>query len=206
MSLIYFWAISDYISIIRINTPSIYLVSYGYKVAFLGFDQLLAEVKQMPTGLAGTWVPITAAVLILILAGAIALCAYRRGISDCTVADNTSGTAFLFGAGIYCGSFMLGANFVYRLMFLLLCLPQLLDWLSATSPGGQRTLAVARFLLFASLLALWLNAYPNFMPVPQVVDWTLLFGLTAVLLLNFLNSANPREIIMTRHAERIVER
>ena len=197
-SLIYFAIISDYLPIIRHNTPSMSLLSYGYKVPFLGFDQLLAEVGRPRTGLANTWVPITAAFLTVILAAAIALRAFRHSSSLCTVATGVAGTAFLFGAGIYCGSFMLGANFTYRLMFLLLCLPQLQDWRSGTFPDRDRTVAIANVLIVTVLVALWLNGNSIFMFVPQLTDWVLFLGLTTILLANFLNSAS--DVIRKRAA------
>ena len=198
VSLVYFASISDYLPIIRHNTPSTSLLSYGYKVPFLGFDQLLAEIGRPPTGLANTWVPMTAAILTLILAASIALGTFRRGSSHCTVANSVAGTAFLFGAGIYCGSFMLGTNFTYRLMFLLLCLPQLQDWQSGSFPDRDRTVAIANVLIVAVLVALWLNGNSIFMFVPQMTDWVLFLGLTTILLANFLNSAN--DVIRKRAA------
>jgi hypothetical protein len=56
----------------------------------------------------------------------------------CTVAASVAGTAFLFGSGIYCGTFLLGTNYIYRLMFLLLCIPQLQDWISQKSTDKER--------------------------------------------------------------------
>ena len=53
------------------------------------------------------------------------------------VGESVAGTAFLFGASIYCGTFMLGTNFVYRLMFLLLCLPQVLDWARESAASAK---------------------------------------------------------------------
>ena len=54
LSLVYFAAIFAYLPIIKHNTPSIYLLSYGYKVPFLGLDRLLAEAKLDPSDLANT--------------------------------------------------------------------------------------------------------------------------------------------------------
>jgi hypothetical protein len=198
VSLVYFASISDYLLIIRHNAPSMSLLSYGYKVPFLGFDQLLVETGRPPTGLITTWVPMTAAILTLILAATIALSTFRRGCSHCTVANTVAGTAFLFGAGIYCGSFMLGANFTYRLIFLLLCLPQLQDWRSGTFPDRDRTVAFANVLIVAVFVALWLNGNPIFMFVPQLTDWVLFLGLTTILLANFMNSVN--DVIRKRAA------
>src|ERR1017187_9852568 len=152
VSLIYFAIIADYLPVIRHNTLSTSLLSYGYKVPFLGLDKLLAEVGRPMTGLSNTWVPTTAVILTLILAAAIALCAFRRGSSHCTVANGVAGTAFLLGAGIYCGSFMLGTNFTYRLLFLLLCLPQLQDWLSGTFSERDNTVRIAAALIVAVLV------------------------------------------------------
>lgn len=190
VSSIYFVVIADYLPIIRHNTPSISLLSYGYKVPFLGLDKLLSEAGRPVSGLVDTWVPISAVILTLVLAAAIVFVSYRRGGSYCTADTSVAGTAFLFGAGIYCGSFMLGANFTYRLIFLLLCLPQLQDWQMRSPSANDFTIAIARALIVAVLVMLWLNGNSIFLFVPQLMDWLLFFGLTMILLLNFLSSAS----------------
>jgi hypothetical protein len=66
----------------------------------------------------------------------------------------------------------LGTNFVYRLMFLLLCLPQLLDW--QVRPGdGQKSAGLAELALLILLLGvLWSNGNANghsiFLVLPQI--------------------------------------
>ena len=120
-SLGYLVAISHYIFLIRINVPTTFILSYGYKALFLGLDQLRADAGLNPLGLADTWVPITMAILTLLLAAATALVTFQHGRMFCTLTNSVAGTAFLFGSGIYCGTFLLGTNFIYRLMFLLLC-------------------------------------------------------------------------------------
>jgi hypothetical protein len=197
VALVYSAIILDYIPIIRHNTPTTFMLSYGYQVLFLGIDHLRAEAGQLsPIGLANTWVPIVLAILTLILAAVTALYSIRYGSPLCAVPGSVAGTAFLFGAGIYCGTFLLGTNFIYRLMFLLLCLPQLQDWGSATFGDNDRTITIARVLYVAVLLALWSNGSANghstFMLVPQLTDWALFFGLTTILLFNFLNSTTQR--------------
>ena len=120
--------------------------------------------------------------------------------------DGVAGTAFLFGAGIYCGSFLLGTNFIYRLMFLLLCLPQLRQWAEGTLAGDRRTVASARVLVGTILFALWMNGSPNghttFMLVPQLTNWLNFFGLATILVLNFVASAGAyrggRKQLITR--------
>jgi hypothetical protein len=195
VALAYLAAIFSYIFLIRRNVPTIWILSYGYKAVFLGLDHLRTEAKLNPFALAETWVPITVALLTLVLAGATAaLINFSYGRSFCTVTNSVAGTAFLFGSGIYCGTFLLGTNFIYRLMFLLLCVPQLMDWQSGESDGRERKIERGLFAILLS--ALWLNGNSNghttFLLVPQLVDWLLFFGLAAVLMSNFLNSAIPR--------------
>jgi hypothetical protein len=180
VSLVYFAIISDYIPVIRQNTPTSFMLSYGYKVPFLGLDHLRSEAGLGAIGLADTWMPISLAITTMILAAATALSNLRYRSSVCTIVESTVGTAFLFGAGIYCGTFLLGTNFIYRMMFLLLCLLQLQEWASARVVDNDRTVLSARFLLVAILFALWLsgnsNGHSTFMVVPQLANWLIFFG------------------------------
>ena len=190
-SVAYLVAISEFIPLIRSNVPTTFILSYGYKAPFLGLDHMWTEAGLKPIGLADTWLPITVAIITLILAAATSLINFHYKRLFCTVTNSVAGTAFLFGSGIYCGTFLLGTNFVYRLMFLLLCLPQLQDWQAEISDGKKRKIELG---LFATILsALWLNGNANghstFLLVPQLVDWLLFFGLITVLMSNFLNSA-----------------
>jgi hypothetical protein len=115
----------------------------------------------------------------------------------CTVTNSVAGTAFLFGSGIYCGTFLLGTNFIYRLMFLLLCLPQLSDWQRKESAVDERKIELG---LFATVLSvLWLNGGPNghttFLLVPHLINWLLFFGLATVIMSNFLRNARKRNSV-----------
>ena len=189
-SLIYLADISHYVVLIRRNVPTTFILSYGYKAVFLGLDHLRAEAGLNAIALADTWIPIALAILILILAAATALINFQYGRFFCVVLNSVAGTAFLFGSGIYCGTFLLGTNFIYRLMFLLLCVPQLQDWPAVKTDDRERKIQAG---LFATIFAtLWLNGDANghstFLFVPQLVDWLLFFGLAAVLMSNFLKT------------------
>jgi hypothetical protein len=92
--------------------------------------------------------------------------------------------AFWIGAGIYIGTFLLGNNWDYRLMFLLFVIPQILEW--AGQKGGRlhgmaRTSLVLIFLaLYYFFSKLVLSIYlPHGESIAyffdQAVDWTL-FG------------------------------
>ncbi len=73
---------------------------------------------------------------------------------------------FWAGAGIYVATFALGRNFDYRLVFLLLTIPQLARWASA-----RQALPIAT--LCCILLSVWLPGPWNNMPVHNALirDW-----------------------------------
>jgi len=189
LSLVYLAAIFDDVISIRRNVPTTFILSYGYKAFFLGLDHLRTEAGLKAFDLADTWLPITAAIFTLILSAATAVSSFRRGRSFCKITGGVAGTAFLFGGGIYCGTFFLGTNFIYRLMFLLLCLPQFQDWRSGKSERGAQL--VERVLYATVLSTLWLNGnatgHSSFLLVPQLINWLLFFGLAVALMSAFLN-------------------
>ena len=130
--------------------------------------------------------------VVLICATAVAVNSFNNQREFCSVDISAAGTAFLFGAGIYCGTYLLGTNFIYRLMFLLLCVPQLQDWQIRKYEGDKAVGTVELGLLGNVLSVLWLNGNANghstFLLLPQLLNWILFFCLTAVLLSNFLRT------------------
>lgn len=188
MSAIYSAIIFDYIPIIRHNTPTTYVLSFGYLVPFLGLDHLRDEAGLSPIGLATTWLPLASITATSIVAALTAIHIARKDNARWNIPESRAGTAFLFGAGIYCGTFMLGSNFIYRLMFLLLCFPQIFDW----SQAKERMLSIG--LLALVILALWTsgnaNGHTTFSFWPSVLHWVIYFGLITILMLNCLRNAN----------------
>jgi hypothetical protein len=189
LSLIYLIAIFRYILLIRSNVPTTFILSYGYKSIFLGLDYLRTEAGLPVFGLADTWAPILLTALALICATAGALFNVHSHRVSCKVATNLAGTAFIFGSSIYCGTFLLGTNFIYRLTFLLLCLPQLQDWCRQESEMNRPIMC---WLLITVLAVLWLNGDANghttFLIVPQLFDWLLFSELATVLISNALDN------------------
>jgi hypothetical protein len=186
--------------------PTTFVLSYGYKAIFLGIDHIRDEAGLSPIGLADTWLPVLSVAAILICAAGVAINNFCKRREFCSVDSSVAGTAFLFGAGIYCGTYMLGTNFIYRLMFLLLCLPQLQDW-QIQRRNTYRVGEVAELVLFGTILAtLWLNGSPNghaiFLWFPQMLDWFLFFFLSAVMMLNFLRSSIDLEYAVAAHKPR----
>lgn len=192
VSLIYLDLAMEYVLLIRRNVPTTFILSYGYKTIFLGVDHIRSEAGLSPIGLADTWVPAVTAAVVLICAVTVAINNFRNQREFCSVEISAAGTAFLFGAGIYCGTYLLGTNFVYRLMFLLLCLPQLQDW-QTRKFEGDKAVGAAELGLFGTVLGvLWLNGNANghsiFLLLPQLLDWLLFFFLAAVLMSNCLRT------------------
>ena len=197
LSLVYLGSILNYVFLIRQNVPTTFILSYGYKAIFLGIDHLRSEAEISPIRLDETWAPEAAVVFVLICASIVALQTFRRGSSFCEIDTSVAGTAFLFGAGIYCGTFLLGTNFIYRLMFLLLCIPQLQDWQLRRGQRGAPS-DTAESCLFGSVLGvLWLNGSANghsiFLLLPQCLGWFLFFLLATVTILNLLRTLRLRD-------------
>src|SRR5207244_12850338 len=110
LSLVYLYLLMDFVSLIRRNVPTTFILSYGYKAIFLGVDHVRSEAGLNPIGLADTWLPAFTAARVLGCAASVAASNYRRGRMFCAVDVSAAGTAFLFGAGIYCGTYLLGTN------------------------------------------------------------------------------------------------
>jgi hypothetical protein len=192
ISLIYLFFILKYVFLIGRNVPTTFILSYGYKTIFLGVDHIRSEAGLSLIGLADTWLPATTAAVVLTCAAIVAGNSFRNRRKFCSVDISAAGTAFMFGAGIYCGTYLLGTNFVYRLMFLLLCVPQLQDW-QARGADGDKAGRIAEQGLFGIVLGvLWLNGNANghsiFLLLPQLLDWFLFFCMTTVLMLSFLRT------------------
>jgi hypothetical protein len=88
--------------------------------------------------------------------------------------------AFVAGAAIFIGSFALVANWDYRLVFLLLTIPQLLRWTRSDSSP----IPAPRLTLLAIVGTLWLSEIvTRSMPLPyeEVLNWTIFVTLLSAL-------------------------
>jgi hypothetical protein len=81
---------------------------------------------------------------------------------------------FRAGAGIFIGTFALGHNYVYRFMFLILAIPQLVAWTKDQDRRTVATLAIAMLLL-----SFWMPIFGEsgfkrwFFVVDEVANWLL---------------------------------
>ena len=93
--------------------------------------------------------------------------------------------SFRVGAGIYTGTFLLGNNWVYRLIFLILVIPQLLEWLRMSN---FKWIPLA--CLISAMLSMWsisFESIPFSGGFDEVLNW-LLFAFLVHLLLASLPS------------------
>jgi hypothetical protein len=148
------------------NTEKGFDLSYG--ALTLGLYALQAGAAR-PTYITVTVVSCLAVFGLLVLA----LGMVNRRAGGLPAQEPRQLDAFRLGAGIYLGTFLLGSNWDYRLMFLLFTLPQLLEW--------ARQVKLAQFTLAAvgiSLGYLWLlRLTPLAYFLDEFANWLVFAGL-----------------------------
>lgn len=96
--------------------------------------------------------------VLIVLCVLLAMCPRESQVA----ADESHIDAFRMGAAIYIGTYLLGSNFDYRLMFLLFTIPQLVEWLSNFDSRlrhvARITFACTMYSLWSMFFARWLNA------------------------------------------------
>ena len=145
--MIYTW--QDVI-LIGTTVPRSANLSYGSRVLFDGLNPIFQSI----TGLGipehfRTIFSFTAVLFVLVasyLAIRLGFIQTQNKLMTSQYLDN-----FRIGAIIYIGTFIIGHNFDYRLIFLILTLPQLLAWIKIQNPLSQ----VSVFLLIAILVTMW---------------------------------------------------
>jgi hypothetical protein len=184
-TLLYLYSLADVLPFIRTITPASPYVSYGYVIVFDRLEFLYGPRLGLDlAGLTRSWIPIAAVALVLLAAAASALVLWRRGHGLGRLNEGSAGVAFLFGS---CSFLLLGTNFTYRLMFLLLCLPQLFEWLEGRGSGDAGSRRLAYLLLGSCLISMWLKFHPEkTLHVNQLTDWILFGALTMLIALNAL--------------------
>jgi hypothetical protein len=79
-------------------------------------------------------------------------------------------SAFRMGASIYVGTFLLGNNWDYRLAFLILVVPQLVEWMGSRSTAYRFTSWASLLLILLSCWHLWLVEIPMEWMVGSTAD------------------------------------
>jgi len=134
-----FFHIAD-LRIVSAVTPRVSILSYGAAVPL----QTLSNHLQL--NIPYYYCHVTGVVLISLLVTVTVWLTRRIALS----VPAYPARAFLAGAGIYCGTFLIGNNFQYRAIFLLLCAPALFSIAKVKNPYPSR-LAIGTL----GLILLW---------------------------------------------------
>jgi hypothetical protein len=176
---VYLAATLDDLRLIDKGTPRPTRIAYGAGVLAKGVEERLA---QLPGGgvlaESPTRALLYAGSLLLAFGLAVWLAGRLRPLPEAARVDRTF-DAFLAGASIYVGTFALpGTNWDYRLVFLLLTIPQLFRWIEGVGP-----LATASAWGLAGVLGtLWLSRLPWILPLDDLLNLALVTFFAAVLL------------------------
>src|SRR5262245_1682557 len=169
------------------STPTSFWWSYGRLTVFeFVEDKLRAE-----AGIAIRHSYLVVSSLVAVAIASIIALLWARKIRE-TPPDTHHLDSFLIGSGIYIGTFLIGNNFDYKMIFLVLLLPQLFDWLRDRSEFVRPAYLVLGSLMLStwgeSSLA-WIrhrtygNAPASGILLQESASW-LLFAL--LLMFNFL--------------------
>jgi Glycosyltransferase family 87 len=175
---VYVAATLDDLRLIDKGTPRPTRIAYGAAVLVKGVEERLAQIPGGGIIAASPTRPVLYAVSLIVALGlALRLAGRLRPIPIDAMADRTL-DAFWAGASIYVGTFaVLGTNWDYRLVFLLLTIPQLLRWI-----GGSGPLARASAWGLAGVLGtLWLSRLPWILPLDEFLNLGLVIFFAAVL-------------------------
>jgi len=165
-------------------------ISYGANVFFYRYGQAFSQ--YFSQWFAGPQVDRLVAIGPIILASILVFIAGVAGMRDrepLAISSERNLAAFRMGASIYIGTFLLGNNWDYRLAFLILVLPQLLEWTGPTNPGRYRVMA--SLTLIAVFVACWhfvawyspslLNIKEFMFVFDEFVNWMLVPGFSYLL-------------------------
>jgi hypothetical protein len=180
LSVLYF--IITYKDLVRLNnnTPKDTDTSYGSKVIFMIYKDIVSGLTFLPEIVRNNLYLVAIA-----LAGLIALIIYFvNKKNDLYISEQYQIDAFRIGSLIYLGTFFLGNNFDYRLIFLIFCLPQLVLWAKAKTLGSLpfMTLGLVILLLWSNVL---LSLGTDIVVLGRnLLPWIVFICLTALLLLS----------------------
>jgi len=161
-------------------------ISYGANVLFLRFSQYFANLfGALPNAsLLLKYGPIILAFILITVTGILGL--VNRG--SLTSLSTRNLAAFRMGVSIYVGTFLLGNNWDYRLAFLILVMPQLLQW---TKYADKAYSIMAKAILALVLISCWHFIFwfaptlTNFKEIIFIIDeaanWMLVAGFSFLL-------------------------
>jgi hypothetical protein len=171
-------------------------ISYGSNVFFYRYEQTFLQYlsywftdpqaeRILKVG------PIVLAASLILIAGIFSL----RNHKSPFVTSQQNLTAFRMGASVYVGTFLLGNNWDYRLAFLILVVPQLLEWTRSSYREYRYPALVSLFAILACCwhFVFWYSPSLNFWDgsqevwfvVDEFLNWVLVPGLAYLLFASF---------------------
>ena len=180
------------LSLISHATPRATDLSYGMNVAWMRLESVNYALGILSRFICSAFVVFAAYLLFAGCACPYVLKSPEEGEDSLTL------DSFRVGSSIYLGTFILGNNWDYRLIFLILCIPQLSSWMASAS---QSIKWCSRVALCAMLVSMWYlvigmvwgilaSAVFRWMPLARLYPWFLdeLFNWLLFLLLAYLFS------------------
>jgi hypothetical protein len=187
---IYYWR--DDLSLVRATTPEFAWKSFGYKTFFISVFQYVSRsaVRMDAAGyLAPTSLPpffelIAKLVLLLAIIASVSLGILTRRLWALDLEFGYENQCrFLIGASVYALTFALGTNFNYRLIFLILCIPQSVAWV--VEPRVSASFRRFAMMLTTGIVAIcWASAATErtiFRAPTELVSWCLFVGFGLVI-------------------------
>lgn len=170
---IYAVVMLDELRLVRAATPKPSAGAYGIDVAW-------TDLSVHHFGGAAVGLRIASYLAVILIVAISLIYADRRTIP--TSEDGEHLAFFRLGAAIFVGTFLLGGNWDYRMVFLLCCIPKLMDWRHSLS---KQVRVVAITTLVFIIVSLWdgftrrllVHALPVFFILDLLSKWMVLFGL-----------------------------
>lgn len=170
ISFIYIAVIWPELRLISKATPRATDLSYGINVAWMHMAQINPALGQ--------FIQFMAMSLVFIAACLIFLACTQRSAPEMSgeVEDSVALDSFRLGASIYIGTFLLGNNWDYRLLFLILTIPQLSLWMVSASKPLRLASKIALSAMLISMWYLiiakvWFALAPGFIHSIPVAQW-----------------------------------
>jgi len=160
-------------------------ISYGADVFFLRYSQFFSGLLGVPSiAPILKYGPIFLAVVLIAITGTFGLV----GRESLIFASSRNLAAFRMGASIYVGTFLLGNNWDYRLAFLILVMPQLMQWSRISNSHNKFIVMTTLVLIFISCwhFMVWyapslVNVKEYLFVIDELANWMLVAGFSYLL-------------------------
>lgn len=181
VSCIYLTVTFSDVRLIMQNTPQECGWSYGFNVLWMSLGHMSEQLGRI------AWMISVAVVIVVFVFSFSAL--LKKQDTEIMQSERYI-DEFRVGAAIFVGTFLLGNNFDYRLVFLLLTMPQLRVWIRS---HDRRISGLAKGMLVLIVIALWsvgADRFSDYIPlnvyflyaVGELPNWLLMAGLTYLFL------------------------